>query len=75
MKKFYWKEFIKKIGIGKFIFIIIITICTICCSIWVIKQYGFSVVIQSILFSILYDNIKNFKEVIIEVNDHYSIDK
>lgn len=75
MKNFYWKEFIKKLGIKKFIFIILITICTVACSIWITIQFGFSVVLQSILFSILYDNIKDFRNTIIEVNEHYSIEK
>lgn len=76
MKKFMWKEFIKKTGgKKKFITFIILTILTIATIIWVIYDIGISIVIESIVLSILIDMIKEYIKALKETDEYFSIKK
>lgn len=74
MKKFYWKEFIKKSGKERFIKFIITILITSIASVLVIKEFGIVIIIESLLLSYIYDLIKDFRNISKEVNEMYSIE-
>ena len=75
MKKFYWKALKKEIGTRNFIWFIITLTITIITSIWLFSKFGIALVIENIALSCLMNELSRAKEIIVKINEQYSINK
>ena len=75
MKKFYWKALSKQMGSKNFIWFIILLIVTIITSIRLFSDFGIALVIENIALTCLMNELSRAKEVIVKINEQYSINK
>lgn len=75
MKKFYWKALSKQMGSKNFIWFIILLIITIITSIRLFFDFGIALVIENIALTCLMNELLRAKEVIVKINEQYSINK
>lgn len=73
MKKFYWKAFWGRLGKKNTIGLVLTALFAVISTIHLFDDYGFDIVFQSFVLSMLYDEIKKVKTAITEVREHYSV--
>lgn len=75
MKKFYWKKFIKDMGVLKFIFFLITIIYTSIAAYFLVLDQGIKEIIVAVGISIIVNYISEFMKISREVQEKYTIEK